>query len=56
MFDVRREGGVFDLEGGDGVDCVGAAEGGGGYFGEAEVGDFTFAGWGVRFGVLDEGR
>lgn len=28
-FDVGGEGGVFDLDGGDGVDGVGAAEGGG---------------------------
>ena len=34
VFDVEREGGVFDL---DGVDGRGAVEGSGGAFGEAEV-------------------
>lgn len=41
--DVEAEGRVFDLYGGDGVDGVGAAEGGRGAFGEAEVFDFAFA-------------
>jgi hypothetical protein len=34
--------GVLALEGGDGLDGVGAADGGGGGFGHAEVLDFTF--------------
>lgn len=38
---VEREGGVFDLHGVDGVDGRGAAEGGGGAFGEAEVAHFA---------------
>lgn len=44
VFDVNGEGGVFDLDGGDVVDFAGAAEGGGGDFGEAEVFDFASSG------------
>ncbi|KAL9130382.1 MAG: hypothetical protein Q9175_007041, partial [Cornicularia normoerica] len=40
-FNVEREGGVFDLHGVDGMDGGGAAEGGGGAFGEAEVAYFA---------------
>lgn len=40
-FDVEVPGVVFDLHGCDGVDCVCAAEGVGGAFGEAKVFDFA---------------
>ena len=39
--DVECEGGVFDLDGADGVDGQRAAEGKGGAFGEAEVAGFA---------------
>ena len=42
-FDVGCEGGVFDLDGVDVVGFAGAAEGGGGDFGEAEVFDFSLS-------------
>ena len=45
-FDVEGEGGVFDLDGADRGDADGAAEGGGGAFGEAEVADFACVGGG----------
>ena len=37
VFNIEGEGGVFDLDGVDGVDGCGAEEGGGGAFREAEV-------------------
>ena len=42
-FDVQGPGVVFDLDGGDGVDGVAAAEGVRGAFGEAEVFDLAFS-------------